>query len=111
MSLFSFISFLFKSLMSPEFVGRFLKETALPLVAIQDTETHLHRRKSWTRGTSPAAIKEYEPLISRRILQLLEKLESQKGELILGTWINDWSYVFSAKRRVCATEADMTPQV
>ena len=75
-------------------MGLLLTEKNLPLVGIQDLATHLHRRKNWSRGMSPAAIKEYEPFISMRIRQLLEKLESQtRKEIILGSWTNYWSCV------------------
>lgn len=63
------------------------------MVAIQDTETHLRRRKNWNRGMSPAAIREYEPFIAKRARQLVEGLEEQKGAVTIGNWFNYFSCV------------------
>ncbi len=81
-----------------DFIGRMLSATGLPLVGIQDTDVHLRRRKNWQRGMGPAAIKEYEHFIARRARQLLSRLEEQKGELNIGTWINYLTFVSSSFR-------------
>ncbi|KAI0687969.1 high nitrogen upregulated cytochrome P450 monooxygenase 2 [Cerioporus squamosus] len=78
----------------PHFIGRMLSSTSLPMVGIQDTDVHLRRRKNWQRGMSPAAIKEYEHFIQRRARQLLSRLEEQKGEVVIGNWINYLTYDF-----------------
>ncbi len=78
---------------SADFVGRLLTDTRLPMVGIQDTETHLRRRKNWTRGMGAAAIREYEPFIAERARQLVDRLEEQKGAVTIGNWFNYFSYV------------------
>ncbi|RDX41687.1 high nitrogen upregulated cytochrome P450 monooxygenase 2 [Lentinus brumalis] len=78
----------------PHFIGRMLTDSALPMVGIQDTDVHLRRRKNWQRGMGPAAIKEYEQFIARRARQLLSRLEEQKGEVVIGNWINYLTYDF-----------------
>ncbi|KAM5537036.1 hypothetical protein V8D89_009365 [Ganoderma adspersum] len=78
----------------PQFIGRLLTDTALPMVAIQDTETHLQRRKNWNRGMGPAAVREYEHFIAKRARQLVERLEEHKGTVVIGNWFNYFSYDF-----------------
>ncbi|KAI1791471.1 high nitrogen upregulated cytochrome P450 monooxygenase 2 [Ganoderma leucocontextum] len=78
----------------PHFVGRLLTDSDLPMVAIQDTETHLRRRKTWNRAMGPAAIREYEHFIARRARQLVERLEEHKGVINIGNWFNYFSYDF-----------------
>ncbi|KAI0687966.1 high nitrogen upregulated cytochrome P450 monooxygenase 2 [Cerioporus squamosus] len=79
----------------PHFIGRMLTATSLPMVGIQDTDTHLRRRKNWQRGMSPAAIKEHEHSIQRRARQLLSRPQEQKGEVVIGNWINYLTYDFT----------------
>ncbi|KAM5536735.1 hypothetical protein V8D89_009574 [Ganoderma adspersum] len=78
----------------PHFVGRLLTDTELPMVGIQDTETHLRRRKNWNRGMGPAAVREYEYFIAKRARQLVERLEEHKGTVVIGNWFNYFSYDF-----------------
>ena len=71
-----------------------LKNTGLPLVALMDTEQHLHRRRNWQRGMSPSALKGYEALVARRARLLLRRLEEQKGAPVaMGEWFNFFTYV------------------
>ena len=69
-------------------VGRLLTATDLPLVGIMDPQMHAERRKPWNRAFSAAAIKEYEPLIANRATQLIQVLEKQSGEVIIGRFFN-----------------------
>ncbi|PIL26706.1 cytochrome P450 [Ganoderma sinense ZZ0214-1] len=79
----------------PHFIGRMLNNKDLPMVGIQDTETHLRRRKNWNRGMGPAAIREYEPLIAKRARQLVDRLEEHAGGVVtIGNWFNFFSYDF-----------------
>ena len=66
------------------------------MVGIQDTETHLRRRKNWNRGMGPAAVREYEHFIARRARQLVERLEEQQHKgaaVVIGNWFNYFSCV------------------
>lgn len=78
------------------YVGRLLTDTTLPMIGIQDLESHLHRRKNWNRGMSQVAVKEYEQLISRRARQLVARLEKQHDDVILGDWFSYFSYVYAS---------------
>ena len=64
------------------------------MVGIQDTETHLRRRKNWNRGMGPAAVREYEHFITKRAGQLVDRLGELKGRVIIGNWFNYFSCVF-----------------
>ena len=81
-----------------DFFGRLLKADTLTMVALQDTEEHLRRRRAWLRGFSPTALKEYEPLIARRAVQLRDRLlqvtnEAKDGRPVaLDEWFNFFSY-------------------
>nr|BED42936.1 cytochrome P450 monooxygenase [Trametes versicolor] len=76
----------------PLFVGRLLTSTNLPLVGIMDTEEHLERRKPWARAFTPAALKEYQPMVAARARQLVEALGKQAGEVDIAKWVNYFSY-------------------
>ncbi|KAM5536745.1 hypothetical protein V8D89_009584 [Ganoderma adspersum] len=78
----------------PHFIGRNLSYKSQSLVGIQDTETHLRRRKNWNRGMAPGAIKEYEVFIAKRAHQLVERLEENRGVVTMGNWFNFFAYDF-----------------
>lgn len=58
------------------------------MLGIMDTTEHLKRRRPWARAFSGPAIKEYEPMVASRALQLVQALQSQQGEVDIGKWIN-----------------------
>ena len=70
-----------------------LSEANVHLVGIQDVNEHAHRRRAWSRGLAPAALKDYEHIAATRILQLVNALGRQKGVVILGHWFNYFAYV------------------
>ena len=76
---------------TPDFVGRLLKADALTLVALQDTEEHLQRRRSWIRGFSPGALKDYEHRIAYRVGLLRDGLAKEEGVVLLDQWFNYFS--------------------
>ena len=65
------------------------------LVGIVDKEEHARRKRPWNRGFSTSALKGYENLIIKRILQLVEVLSSKnlKEPIDLPTWIEFMGYV------------------
>ncbi|KAI0367398.1 high nitrogen upregulated cytochrome P450 monooxygenase 2 [Pilatotrama ljubarskyi] len=77
----------------PMYIGRLLT-TKLPLVGIMDTVEHLERRKPWARAFTPAALKEYHPMLAARASQLVQALSQQGGEVDIAKWINYFSYDF-----------------
>ena len=50
------------------------------LTAVLDLHEHAKRRRPWNRAFSISAIKGYEPLIRRRLLQLVEGLAKEAAE-------------------------------
>ncbi len=53
-----------------------------------DTDEHLERRKAWARAFTPAALKEYHPMIAARAGQLVYALGQQDGEVDIAKWLN-----------------------
>ena len=53
-----------------------------PLIGIRDSAEHAKRRRTWNRGFNPTAIKQYEPAVYERVLQLLEAIV-QRGRVDL----------------------------
>jgi cytochrome P450 len=47
------------------------------LVAIVDKQEHTRRKRFWSRGFSTSALKDYESLVIKRILQFLEVISSK----------------------------------
>ena len=69
--------------------GGMLRMDDLPMIGMMDAKAHLQRRRAWNRALSPAAHKDYQPLIAARINQLLERFEENLGkEILLGKWFN-----------------------
>jgi len=54
-----------------------------PLIGIRDGAEHAKRRRTWNRGFNPAAMRQYEPAVRERVLQLLEAIV-QRGRVDLG---------------------------
>ena len=72
-----------------EYVGRMLSDGIhLPLIGIMDTEEHLQRRRVWNKALGAAALREYEDTIAFRARGLVDALERQKGEVVLGRFFN-----------------------
>ena len=80
-----------------------LNTEGLPMVGIQDTETHLRWRRNWTCGLGPAAIGEYEPFIAKCARQLVDRLEENTGIVAIGNWFNLFSYVHRARGSLLRT--------
>ncbi|KAM5536736.1 hypothetical protein V8D89_009575 [Ganoderma adspersum] len=78
----------------PQQLGRFLSDRNLAMIALQDTELHIQRRRAWNRGLSPAALKGYEDQIAKRASQLVNKIEEHKGEVLLDHWFGYFTYDF-----------------
>jgi len=64
------------------------------LVAIGDRKLHMQRRARWQRGLNPAALKDYEPIIGKRVAQFVERLEASVGSTVdLEKTLGYFSYV------------------
>ena len=60
----------------------------LPMIAMRDTTVHHNRRKPWNRAFNTASIKEYEPLLRKRVKFFVDRLREQKGAVDLARWIS-----------------------
>ena len=65
-----------------DWLGRMMYAPIPPLIGVRDGPKHAKRRRTWNRGFNPAAMKEYEPMVHRRILELLEVIV-QRGQVDL----------------------------
>ncbi|TFK79961.1 high nitrogen upregulated cytochrome P450 monooxygenase 2 [Polyporus arcularius HHB13444] len=77
----------------PHVTGRLLTDKDLPMIGIEDISSHMTRRRAWNRGFSSAAIAEYEELVGRRAMQLVQRLEAHQGRQVdLERWFDYFSY-------------------
>lgn len=65
---------------------------ASSLLTTRDIALHAEKRKVWNRGFTPSALKAYDDIITKRTLQLLDRLGQQNGTLDLGKWISYYTY-------------------
>ncbi|PAV19188.1 cytochrome P450 [Pyrrhoderma noxium] len=78
----------------PQWDGRRKPGSTPSLISTRSTREHAVRRKPWTRAFSPASVKEYEPFVQRRALQLAGELEkrSELGPIDLTEWFNYFAF-------------------
>lgn len=56
---------------------------------------HTQRRKYWERAFTPTAVKDYEPMIEKRVSQLVSALDARKGQNIdLAGWVSFFAVDF-----------------
>ncbi|KAJ7685747.1 cytochrome P450 [Mycena polygramma] len=61
----------------------------------RDLKLHAEARKAWNTPFTPAAIKGYEPLLIRRVTQLMEALRAEKNDAIdISRWFSFFSFDF-----------------
>ncbi|KAI0688711.1 cytochrome P450 [Cytidiella melzeri] len=65
-----------------------------PLIACQDPIEHARRRRPWNRAFNTNALRDYQPIITRRATQLVEALRIQAGNVDLAQWISFFAYDF-----------------
>ncbi|TCD68353.1 hypothetical protein EIP91_010991 [Steccherinum ochraceum] len=66
-----------------------------PLIAWRDPAMHAQRRRPWTRAFSTAALKEYEPTLAERTVQLVEMMTRTPGKAVdLAECMRFFSYDF-----------------
>lgn len=75
----------------PMWDGRTFKPPILPLVGMRDVADHTRRRRPWIRAFTPAALKEYEPVVAKRGAQLIEIL-TQKKHTDFVHWIHLFTF-------------------
>lgn len=90
----SFYAISFRQLLCVALTGQALEAPVLGVIAIRDPVEHARRRRAWTRAFSTGALREYEPILIKRITQLCEQLANQKGTANLAVWFSYFSYDF-----------------
>ena len=65
-----------------------------PLIGLRDSVEHARRRRTWNRGFNPTAMKQYEPIIHKRVEQLLEAIV-QRGRFDLAEMFGNSALVSS----------------
>jgi cytochrome P450 len=72
-----------------------MKASILNLVSIRDRDLHARRRSHWIRGLNSTSIKDYEPLINKRVQQLTDLLARNEGfEIDLSQILSYFAYDF-----------------
>ncbi|KAK7042191.1 cytochrome P450 [Favolaschia claudopus] len=62
------------------------------LIGARDPKNHAEARQTWNRAFSTAAIKGYEPVLRRRVTQLIEALAARKDASVdLSQWLSFFS--------------------
>lgn len=74
-------------------MARILNPPIPSLVAIRDSAERTRRRRTWNRGFNPIAMRQYEPIVHKRVIQLLETL-SQRGRVDLAEMFGYFAFVF-----------------
>ncbi|KAJ7478690.1 cytochrome P450 [Mycena galericulata] len=64
------------------------------IIGSRNSQGHAKARKSWNTAFTPAAIKGYEPMLIRRVSQLVESLDQRKSKLDLSHWFSYFSFDF-----------------
>ena len=78
----------------PSWAGRNMHPDIPALIGHRDPVEHARRRKPWNRAFNSASLKEFQPIITNRVHQLVERLGEQKGQVVdLAEWISFFTYV------------------
>ncbi|KAJ6474484.1 cytochrome P450 [Mycena vitilis] len=65
------------------------------LIGSRDTKLHAEARKTWNRAFTPTAIRGYEPMLIRRVVQLVDALGGDKGAVVdLSQWLSFFAFDF-----------------
>ncbi|RDB16849.1 hypothetical protein Hypma_002466 [Hypsizygus marmoreus] len=74
--------------------GHFADQTEFrSLVGLRDPQKHAKLRRIWSRGFTSEALRAYQPLLDKRVSQLLDGLTQRAGKCVdLARWISWFSY-------------------
>lgn len=65
-----------------DWLGRTMYIPIPPLIGVRDGPEHAKRRRTWNRGFNPEAMKEYGPMVHKRVLEFLGVIV-QRGQVDL----------------------------
>ncbi|KAJ7729246.1 cytochrome P450 [Mycena maculata] len=73
------------------------KSTFYALIGVRDTATHLRRRRVWNKAFNTAHVKAYEPILRKRLDQLLNALQANSNSnppssVDLAGWISFFAF-------------------
>ncbi|KIJ62772.1 hypothetical protein HYDPIDRAFT_41487 [Hydnomerulius pinastri MD-312] len=79
----------------PHWDGRMAEQTTIrALISLRDPAEHARRRKPWTRAFSSAALKGYEEILGKRVLEFVTALERQAEPVNLAELISHFTFDF-----------------
>ncbi|KAJ7865617.1 cytochrome P450 [Mycena olivaceomarginata] len=65
------------------------------IIGVRDLKLHAEARKPWNKAFNPTAVKGYEPILIRRVTQLVESLRAQETRSVnLSKWLSFFSFDF-----------------
>ncbi|KAJ3525055.1 hypothetical protein NM688_g8461 [Phlebia brevispora] len=79
----------------PSWAGRNLHPKIPALIADRDPAEHARRRKPWNRAFNTSSLREFQPVIVKRVHELVECLGERQGQIIdLAEWVSWFTYDF-----------------
>ncbi|KAL5498761.1 hypothetical protein ACEPAH_2116 [Sanghuangporus vaninii] len=80
----------------PMWSGRVVEGGTPSLISMRSVHEHAKRRKRWNRAFNSAAVKEYEPIVQKRVLQLVDELEKRSTRNnIVSVSLSQWLGYFT----------------
>ncbi|KAL5511174.1 hypothetical protein ACEPAH_4389 [Sanghuangporus vaninii] len=84
----------------PRWIAHVRPGTIPSIVALRDVSQHEERRKLWNHGFTTAALKDLQPTVENRVLELAEELgkrtspksEEKENSLDLALWMSNFAY-------------------
>lgn len=75
-------------------------ETPANLISTRDLQDHAQKRKAWDRAFSTAGVKGFEPILTRRVVQLADELKkrscAEKGGSAASVNLAEWLGYFAS---------------
>ncbi|KAI0086977.1 cytochrome P450 [Irpex rosettiformis] len=78
----------------PLWNGRTFHNPKPGLIALRSNAAHAAQRKAWNRAFNTTALKTYEPVIGRRVVQFASAIEAQNGTVDLAQWLSFFTHDF-----------------
>ncbi|KAG6908777.1 hypothetical protein DXG01_003306 [Tephrocybe rancida] len=74
--------------------GQYAEQTTFrSLVGIRDPRVHARVRRVWARGFTPEALRSYQPILNKRVGNLITHFEARVGQTVdLSKWISYFTY-------------------
>ncbi|KAJ3557180.1 hypothetical protein NM688_g1609 [Phlebia brevispora] len=78
----------------PNVIARSFQSDVIYLLGLRDPHEHFLRRKPWSRALNMSAIKEFQPVLTSRVAQLVESIGKQEGVFDLSRRIGFFTFDF-----------------